>query len=89
MGRVVNVPGIIRAKEISNGVCELTKEPDVLCVLPAKKSKSGLYTVLASGGVIGGLAAVMIYLAPALGVIVFGLVAWCCFAAAATGEERN
>ena len=87
-GSVVNVPGAIRAKEIGNGVCELVKEPDVLCIVRARREKKRHKAVMALGtaGLIAGLAATLIYLAPALGTILFAVVAWCGLAAAATGE---
>ena len=88
-GRVVNVPGTIRAKEIGNGVCELVKEPDVLCIVPAQKKRIGRKVVFAAGTFVlfAGMIITMICLAPALGTIVFGLVAWCAFAASATEKE--
>lgn len=87
MGRVVNVPGTIRAKEIGNGVCELEKTVDVLCVMKEKSRKK--YRRIMTVGTVAlfaGLAAALIYLAPALGTILFAVVAWCGFAASATGE---
>lgn len=87
MGRVVNIPGNIRAKEIGNGVCELVKEPDVLLVVREKsRKKYRRIMTLGTVALFAGLAAALIYLAPALGTILFAVVAWCGFAASATGE---
>lgn len=84
--RLLNIAGEIRAKEIGNGVCELVKEPDVLCVMPEKKENRTHHMLFGSVALFIGMIAAMIYLAPALGTLVFGIVAWCCFAAFATGE---
>lgn len=87
-GSVINVPGAIRAKEIGDGVCELVKEPDVLCIVQERKKRrhDRIIMTLFAVGVFGGLAAALVILAPALGTILFAVVAWCGFAAYATGE---
>ena len=90
MGRVSiqNVPGTIRAIDRGNGICELTKEPDVLCIIPKHRNKMirKLVMTLGTAGIIGGAAAAVILAAPALGVFIFALLAWCMFAGWATGE---
>lgn len=87
-GSVINVPGAIRAKEIGDGVCELVKEPDVLCIVQERKKRRNDKIIMAlfTAGVFGGVAAALVILAPALGTILFAVVAWCGFAAYATGE---
>lgn len=87
-GSVINVPGAIRAKEIGDGVCELVKEPDVLCIVQERKKRRNDKIIMAlfTAGVFGGVAAALVILAPALGTILFAVVAWLGFAAAATGE---
>ena len=42
--------------------------------------------VLGTVGIFGGAAAAVVLMAPALGTVLFALLAWCMFAAAATGE---
>lgn len=87
-GSVINVPGAIRAKEVGNGVCELVKEPDVLCIMPVRKNKRRkVLAVLGTVGLFAAVAATLIFLAPALGTILFAVVAWCGFAASATNER--
>ena len=85
---IKNIPGRIRATDIGNGICELTKEPDVLCIIPKKHNKMlrKLIMTLGTAGIIGGVAAAIILAAPAFGVFFFALLAWVLFGAWAMGE---
>lgn len=86
---MTNVPGVIRAIDRGNGVCELVKEPDVLCVMPVRRRRrtKKLLSILGAVGVFVGAAAAIIYLTPALGTILFAVVAGLMFAALMTGED--
>lgn len=82
-GRTVkNIPGEIRAVDIGNGICEIRKDPDVLCIIPHKKKRdtSGILFAVISVALMVGAIAAIIYLAPPIGTLLFALVAWCGFA---------
>ena len=82
-----NIPGTIRAIDRGNGICELLKEPDVLCVMPKRKNRllRKVVTMLGTAGIIGGAAAALILAAPAFGLFTFALLAWVLFCGWATG----
>lgn len=86
---MTNVPGVIRAVDRGNGICELVKEPDVLCVMPVRRRRRfrKLLSILGTVGLFIGAAAAIICLAPALGTILFALIAGILFFALMTGEE--
>ena len=85
---MVNVPGTIRAVDRGDGICELTKEPDVLCI-ERKRERSiprKTITMLGTAGIIGVVAVTIILMAPAFGVFFFALLTWVLFCGWATGE---
>lgn len=86
---MANVPGVIRAIDRGNGICELVKEPDVLCVMPVRRRRKirKLLSFLGTIGLFIGAAVAIICLAPALGTILFAVVAGLMFAAMMAGEE--
>lgn len=75
-----NIPGVVRAIDRGNGVCELVKEPDALCFEPHRRKNRRLLSALGTVGVFLAAAFAVIYLAPALGTILFGLLSGCMFA---------
>lgn len=88
MSEVKNIEGAVRAIDLGNGVCELVKEPDVLCVIPIKKKTRKALTVLGTAGIIGGAVVAVTCLAPPIGTILFALIAWCLYAAKEMDERR-
>lgn len=84
-----NIPGIVRAVDRGNGICELVREPDVLCIKPVHRRKyRRLLSAIGTAGFFGGAALAVILLAPALGTILFGVVAGCMFFAMASKEKE-
>ena len=82
-----NVPGIVRAVDRGNGICELVREPDVLCIRPIRKKRSRLLSALGTIGIFLAAAVAVILLAPALGTILFGVLAGCMFFGMTSKEE--
>lgn len=86
---VKNVKGEVRAIDMGNGIYELRKEPDVLCVIPGKQKRTHkALTVVGTFGIFAGAAAAVIYLAPPIGTVLFALIAWCLFAGMATEDKE-
>ena len=85
---LTNIPGTIRAIDRGDGICELTKAPDVLCITPNRKRRlpSKVVTALGTAGIIGGVAIALILMAPAFGIVFFALISWILFCGWATGE---
>ena len=82
-----NIPGTIRAIDLGNGICELRKDPDVLCIIPERKQRNEkLLWTLGSIGIFGGAAVALLLLAPAFSTILMAVVAWMMFASMC-GEE--
>lgn len=84
---VANLPGEIRAIDMGNGIYELRKEPDVLCITPMRKRKRN--KVLFMVGTLAlfiGTGVALVCIAPPVAVITMALVAWCGFASAC-GKE--
>lgn len=81
-----NIPGVVRAIDRGNGVCELIKEPDALCFKANRRKNRRLLSALGTVGIFLAAALAVIYLAPALGTILFGVLAGCMFASLC-GEE--
>lgn len=83
--------GIVEIRQ-DNGMTELRREIDAVCMLPRKSSvlqareerkKQIIRKVVSALGTLAiflGAAAAVIYMAPALGTILFAVVAWCGFA---------
>ena len=74
-----------------NGMTELRREIDAICMLPRRSSLQAreerkkqiirkVASVLGTLAIFLGAAAAVIYMAPALGTILFAVVAWCGFA---------
>lgn len=84
-----NIPGVVRAIDRGNGICELVKAPDVLCVMPvrSKKKLRRLLSIAGTVGIFAAAALAVIFLAPALGTILFGIVSGLLFASIVCGEE--
>lgn len=84
-----NIPGVVRAVDRGNGICELVKEPDVLCIMPVRSRRKfrKLLSVIGTVGTFVGAALAIIYLAPALGTILFAALAGLMFLAMLSGEE--
>lgn len=84
-----NIPGTIRAIDRGNGICELVKAPDVLCFLPVRKKRKfrKVLSILGTVGLFLAAALAVICLAPALGTILFGVLAGVMCAAMLSGEE--
>ena len=88
MREMKNVPGIVRAVDRGNGICELVREPDVLIIKPVRRRKyHKLLSALGTMGIFLGAAAAVICLAPALGTLLFGLIAGCMFFSMVSKEE--
>lgn len=85
--KLVNVPGEIRVIDEGNGIIELQKTVDALCMKPRKESKliQHILPITVGGIIIGGAVAVLV-MAPAFGTLFFGLVSVLLFAGWATGE---
>ena len=84
-----NIPGVVKAVDRGNGICELVKEPDVLCIMPVRNRRKfhKLLSVIGTVGTFVGAALAIIYLAPALGTILFAVLAGLMFLAMLSGEE--
>lgn len=88
---ITNIPGAIRTVECGNGIYELVKEPDVLCVIPVRK-RSWIRKALpwlGLAGIIGGAAVAVIVMAPAFGTLLFATVSGLMFAAMLAGEGQK
>ena len=86
--RVVEIPWE-NAQE--NGMTQLHREIDAICMLPRRSSLQAreerkkqiirkVVSVLGTLAIFLGAAAAVIFMAPALGTILFAVVAWCGFA---------
>ena len=85
--KLVNIPGEIKVIEEGNGIIELQKTPDVLCMTPRRESRLGAYALpLAVGSIIIGLAVAVMVMAPAFATVFFGLVAAVMFGGWASKE---
>ena len=86
---VTNIPGAIRTVECGNGIYELVKEPDVLTIVPVRSRRKfrKLLSVIGTVGTFVGAALAIIYLAPALGTILFAVLAGLMFLAMLSGED--
>ena len=83
----VNIPGEIKVIDEGNGIIELQKTPDVLCMTPRRESRLSAYAMpIAVGGIIIGLAVAVMVMAPAFATIFFGLIAAVMFGGWAMGE---
>ena len=84
-----NIPGVVRAVDRGNGICELVKEPDVLCIMPVRSRRKfrKLLSVIGTVGTFAGAALAIIFLAPALGTVLFALLAGVMLLAMLTGED--
>lgn len=84
--------GIVEIQQ-DNGITELRREIDAWCfpaVMEKPKKKSVLQKAVPAIGTAAlftGAAAAVIFLAPALGTILFAMIAWLMFAAAVTEKE--
>lgn len=83
-----NIPGIVRAVDRGNGICELVREPDVLIIKPVRRKYHKLLSALGTMGIFLGAAAAVICLAPALGTLLFGLIAGCMFFSMVSKEDE-
>lgn len=84
-----NIPGIVRAVDRGNGICELVREPDVLCIRPVHRRKyRKLLSTLGTIGIFLGAALAVILLAPALGTMLFAVIAGVMFMAMMKGDEE-
>ena len=84
-----NIPGVVKAVDRGNGICELVKEPDVLCIMPVRGRRKfrKLLSVLGTVGTFVGAALAIIFLAPALGTVLFALIAGVMFLSMLSGED--
>lgn len=85
--KLVNIPGEIKVIDEGNGIIELQKTPDVLCMTPRKANWFAEHLLpLVVGGIIVGSAVAILIMAPAFATIFFGLVAAVMFGGWAIGE---
>lgn len=97
--KFVNIAGGFAENDQGEGMTELTKEIDAICMLPRKAGTSlearearkrqiirRVISVLGTLAIFLGAAAAVICMAPALGTILFAVVAWCGFAGMMTEE---
>lgn len=86
---VTNIPGAIRTVDCGNGIYELVKEPDVLTIVPVRSRRKfrKLLSVIGTVGTFAGAALAIIFLAPALGTVLFALIAGVMFLAMLSGED--
>ena len=85
-----NIPGTVRAIDRGDGICELRKDPDVLCIIQQRPKRSTkALAVLGTVGIFLGAALAIIYMAPAFGTILFALLAGLVFASIVTKEEEE
>lgn len=85
--KLVNIPGEIKVIEEGNGIIELQKTPDVLCMTPRRANWFVDHALpLTVGGIIIGLSVAVLVMAPAFATIFFGLIAAVMFGGWAMGE---
>ena len=87
-GRVMrNTEGAIRTVECGKGIYELVKEPDVLEIIPVRSRKNTKLITVGTLAMFVGMAAALIVMAPAFGVLLMSVIAWLIFAAASSDKE--
>ncbi len=97
--KLTNVQGGVLEIDRGEGQTQLAKEIDAICMLPRKDTSMlqarearkrqilrKIITVMGTLGIFLGAAAAVIYMAPALGTVLFAVIAWCGFAGMMTGE---
>lgn len=82
-----NTEGAIRTVECGNGIYELVKEPDVLEIIPIRSRKNTKLITVGTLAMFVGMAAALIVMAPAFGVLLMSVIAWLIFAAASSDKE--